>query len=189
MHVLHTNKTQYSKCAYLKLNQFSKLNFLSRTKFIGEFDSDSVLPYLLHLTKVCEYRLLKPYHKMPVNHLDIFYSKWIEPNNSFPFHEFEFECDSNVPDKIKNILKPNNDEIAIQNEKIPMLDGILENLTTDAELEVIKYNFRVTERENLVQDSYFIYDHSNLVKKSLITEPNQFISIYESVSYFDEKKN
>ena len=70
-----------------------------------------------------------------------------------------------------------------------MLDGLLENLTTDAELEVRKYTFPVTERKILVQDSYLIYHHSNLVKKSFITELNKFISIYGSVSYFDENKN
>ena len=42
---------------------------------------------------------------MPVKQLCILYSKWIEPNNSFPFHEFEFECDSNIPDKTKKYSK------------------------------------------------------------------------------------
>lgn len=37
-------------------------------------------------------------------------------------------------------------------------------------------------------DSYFIYDHSNLVKKSFLTELNQFILIYHSVTYFEEKQ-
>ena len=95
----------FKMCVSHKRNQFSKFNFVSRAKFIGEFDSDSVLPYLLHLTKVCEYRFLKPYHKRPVNQLRILYSKWIEPNNSFPFHEFEFECDSNIPDKTTKYSK------------------------------------------------------------------------------------
>ena len=40
-----------------------------------------------------------------------------------------------------------------------------EDLTTDGELEIKKNNFPIVERRNLLQDSYFLYDQSNFVKK------------------------
>ena len=39
-----------------------------------------------------------------------------------------------------------------------------------------------------MQDSYFIYDYINFVKKLFITGLSKFISIYGSITYFDEKK-
>lgn len=38
-----------------------------------------------------------------------------------------------------------------------------------------------------MHDSYFMYDHSNFVKLSFITESNKFVSIKRSITYFDEK--
>ena len=58
-----------------KLHNFVKFNFLSRAKFIGEFDSDSIFDTLSRLTKVYEYSFLKTYHQVPVNQLDFFLSK------------------------------------------------------------------------------------------------------------------
>lgn len=49
-----------------------------------------------------------------------------------------FEFGSSIPNKIKNILKPSYNEIANQFEKIPAPDNLLENLRTNAELQVKK---------------------------------------------------
>lgn len=43
---------------------------------------------------------------------------------------------------------------------------------THDELEVKNNYFPISNRLNLIQDSYFIYDHSDFVKKLLITELN-----------------
>ena len=58
----------------------------------------------------------------------------------------------------------------------------------DGKLEVKTNYFPITERLNLIQDSYFMCNHSNFVKKLLISKRNKFISMYGSISYFDEKK-
>ena len=92
-----------------KLHQFSRINFLSRAKFIVEFDAKPILDSFARLKKVYEYRFLRTYHKKLINQYDFYLLKWIEPNNSFPFPEFEFEFDSSIPDKIINILKRNNE--------------------------------------------------------------------------------
>ena len=44
------------------------------------------------------------------------------------------------------------------------------------------------KRLNLLQDTFFIYDRSALVKQSLITELNKFLPIYCSVTNFPKKK-
>ena len=46
----------------------------------------------------------------------------------------------------------------------------------------------ILEKTQFIQDSYFLYDKNNLIKKSFITELNKFISIYGSISYFGNKK-
>ena len=43
--------------------------------------------------------------------------------------------------------------------------------------------------EQVIQDSFFLYDHSNLVYKSFITELNKCLSISGAISYFGEKEN
>ena len=42
---------------------------------------------------------------------------------------------------------------------------------------------------SLVQDSYFLYDNSNLVRKTYITKLNNYITINGSNLYFNEKKS
>ena len=59
----------------------------------------------------------------------------------------------------------------------------------DGKLEVKTNYFAITERLNLIQDSYFMCNHSNFVKKLFISKRNKFISMYGSISYFDEKKS
>lgn len=54
--------------------------------------------------KIYEFKDLGTYRKMSINLYDFYFRKWIEPNNSFPFHKF----DSGLPNKIVNTLKPNN---------------------------------------------------------------------------------
>ena len=46
----------------------------------------------------------------------------------------------------------------------------------------------ITKRLNLLQDTFFIYDHSALVQQSFITELNKFLPICCSASNFSEKK-
>ena len=40
---------------------------------------------------------------------------------------------------------------------------------------------------SFVTESYFLYDRSNLIEPTFITEINKLISIYGSVSFFDKR--
>ena len=49
-------------------------------------------------------------------------------------------------------------------------------------------NYRKKLFSDFIEESYFLYDKSNLIKES-ITEINKLISIYGSISYFGKKIN
>lgn len=53
--------------------------------------------------------------------------------------------------------------------------------------EKLKKIIPITDKSNLMQVNYFIYDHSNFVKKSFIIKINKFVFLYGSITYFDEK--
>ena len=69
-----------------------------------------------------------------------------------------------------------------------------EKETAPVSAEDFKF-FEQAEIENslagsqFIQDSYFLYDKSNLIKRSFITEVNKFISICRSISYFGTQKS
>ena len=58
----------------------------------------------------------------------------------------------------------------------------------DEEKKIKTFFVDATERLNLLQESYFIYDSSSLVKASFLNELNKCLPIYCSVSNFSEKK-
>ena len=62
-------------------------------------------------------------------------------------------------------------------------------LVLNEEKEIIKLYFDPTKRLNLLQESYFVYDRSSLVKQSFITEIIKFLPIYCSTSYFKDKSH
>ena len=63
-----------------------------------------------------------------------------------------------------------------------------DGLITNEEKKIKKKTFRRTKIVNILQDTFFIYDRSALVKQSFITELNRFLPTYCSVSNFSEKK-
>ena len=40
---------------------------------------------------------------------------------------------------------------------------------------------------DFVRENFFLYDKSNLIEESFITETNELISVYGSISYFGKK--
>lgn len=58
----------------------------------------------------------------------------------------------------------------------------------DEEKKIKTFFVDATERLNLLQESYFIYDSSSLVKAFFINKLNKCLPIYCSVSNFSEKK-
>ena len=47
--------------------------------------------------------------------------------------------------------------------------------------------FNNVPAKNFINESYFLYDKSNLVKESYITAKNKKVSLYGSTSYFNNK--
>lgn len=112
-HVLYTNRTHVSKCTYLA----NYINFQSLTFWIEQN---------IHKKVWCK-----------SNTRFFYYPKGKEPLLCIPFHEFEFEVDSSISEKINIVVKPSN-ELADKIEKVPMSNVFLEKLTIDGELEVKK---------------------------------------------------
>lgn len=77
----------------------------------------------------------------------------------------------------------------LMKQKKPLFWKIWKQINNRYELEVKNNYFPILNKSNLVQDKYYIYDHSNFVKKSFIIELKRFTSIYGSITYFDEQKN
>ena len=50
-------------------------------------------------------------------------------------------------------------------------------------------NYRKKLFSDFIEESYFLYDKSNLIIESFLTEINKLISIYGSISYFGKKIN
>ena len=59
---------------------------------------------------------------------------------------------------------------------------------SQAEKDIYKIYLNYVNVLNLYQESYFLYDRSNVVKQSFVNKLNQFLPIYCSVSFFGEKK-
>lgn len=73
-------------------------------------------------------------------------------------------------------------------KKVQTPDDLLEKSTTVAEYKAEKNHFPINEKK-LSSRQLFHIRPQQPCKKSFIIELNKFISIYRSVTYFDEKKN
>ena len=90
-------------------------------------------------------------------------------------------------DAAANVLLP-DDTISNKTTRIALPDNLDQILRSEKENQLIQKIFPVMGRTKIFQDSYFLYDHSNLVKKYFITELSKFISIYSRISYSGEKR-
>ena len=100
------------------------------------------------------------------------------------FDQFNFFCEG-APSQHKKIIEPPNDRVRY----IVQWFNYVENaFILDEEKVIKKIYFDPTKRLNLLQEPYFIYDHSLLVKPSFISKLNKFLPSYCSVINFSEKK-
>ena len=56
----------------------------------------------------------------------------------------------------------------------------------DEEIEIKKISFNTIEQIDLFQESYFVYNRSNVIKRTFTNEINKFLLIYCSGSFFEE---
>ena len=61
-------------------------------------------------------------------------------------------------------------------------------LVVNEDKKIKKIYFDRTKRFNILQDPYFVYDRSSLVKPTFITEINKFLPIYFLISNLSEEK-
>ena len=97
----------------------------------------------------------------------------------------------NAPDKINNILKPSigliND---FANNNTEEIDNTLNRNTFFDEKAFNQKvaEFKAIPKKEFINESFFLYDKSNTIKRTFITALNKELSIYGSFSYFSGKK-
>ena len=172
-------------------------NFLKGLVYVGEkpgideigFNQLPVLGRKFHKYQINKKNknLIKP---IEINSKDLdwpFSEKFYE-SIGFTVSGFSFEF-KNAPSNLKSILNPPNDLINVES-------GIkqAENSLNEALFHVNKKNIeeKIAEyiaipTKNFINESYFLYDKSNLIKKTFVTAINKQLSLYGSFSYFSGK--
>ena len=116
-----------------------------------------------------------------------FPDKWYQ-SIGFAVSGFTFEL-KNAPTNIKNKLDPQDGLINAENNLKNAENSITEELffpsKKSIEEKIAEYNAIPTK--NFINESYFLYDKSNLIKKIFITAINKQLSLYDSFSYFSGK--
>ena len=95
-----------------------------------------------------------------------------------------FFCEGD-PSQYKIVIEPPKNRTGYT---VQWFNFVENALILDEEKAIKKNYFDPTKSLNLLQESYFIYDCSSLVKPYFISELNKFLPIYCSVSNFSEKK-
>ena len=95
-----------------------------------------------------------------------------------------------APTELKTILDPKDNLINLESgiEEINLPDE--EKFLTKTEREIANKlsEYRAIPTKNFINESYFLYDKSNLIKKkTYITALNKQIALYGSLSYFSGK--
>ena len=101
---------------------------------------------------------------------------------------FSFKIEK-APAELKTILDPKDNLINVESgiEEINLPDE--EKFLTKTEREIANKlsEYRAIPTKNFINESYFLYDKSNLIKKTYITSLNKQIAFYGSFSYFSGK--
>ena len=87
-------------------------------------------------------------------------------------------------DKINDLSKPSTD--IWNNNKKTYLEGTVKASSTNV-CRICLGKLQKKLLSDFIRESYFLYDKSNLIQGSFITEINELISIYGSISYFVKK--
>ena len=141
--------------------------------------------YVVYLERLFEYSILNEVKDYVLQKEDIFMSDYVVKK---PFdvqsNVLIYGLKLNFPDvtksKLYKLLEPTENifntgtEIALFSSK---------DFEINEQLEVENF----IKNTQFIQAGYFLYDKSNVIKRSFITELNKLLSIYGSISYFGEK--
>ena len=102
----------------------------------------------------------------------------------YTVHGFSFTFKS-AANNLSTILKPSNDLINVESG----LEEVENTLIDELFYTVKKIKEKIEEYnaipiKHFINESYFLYNKSNLIKKTFITTINKQLSLYSSFSYF-----
>ena len=130
-------------------------------------------------------------HKRPLNihprDLDWPFPEKFCQSIGFTIHGFSFKF-KNLPNSWSSILNPSDNLINIESNTDQAENILTEepfSKKKDIEEKIIEYKGIPTT--NFINESYFLYDKSNLIKKTFVTAINKQLSLYGSFSYFSGK--
>ena len=179
---------------FTKKYEKAKTNILRYTKYVGKIKVTDDLKrkieqylkfFAFRLTELYEYEFPPGLTKIQIN-LDDFYLP--QQTYQFRFNISYFELEGAFNGNLKNLFKSTRN-ISNASESVPTPPNLEEIFVTDAEKELLSKKFSpILKRIDIVQDSFFIYGKSNFIKKTFITELNNYIPLYGAISYFDKKE-
>ena len=160
----------------LKKKHPAKKDFLNEPINIGR----ATYEYQKAIANSNESFLLNPdYNQFP------FPKKWFK-NIGYTIVGFCFTI-KNAPDNLKDILNPSDELINDgENNNIEVVDKTftMELIFNEKELLAKIAEYKAIPTKNFINESFFLYDKSNTIKKTFITALNKQLSIYGSFSYF-----
>ena len=114
--------------------------------------------------------------------------KWYN-SIGYKINRFSFKIEKALAE-LKTILDPKDNLINVESgiEEINLLDE--EKFLTKTEREIANKlsEYRAIPTKNFINESYFLYDKSNLIKKTYITALNKQIALTALLAVFQEKK-
>ena len=167
------------------------INFLRELKFKGEkkeidekyFSEEKLLGRKLYEYSSNNY-FIRPLNK---NNLDWPFPDKFYNSIGYTIHGFSFTF-KNAANNLSTILNPSNDLINVESG----LEEVENTLIDELFYTVKKIKEKIEEYNAIpikyfINESYFLYDKSNLIKKTFITAINKQLSLYGSFSYFSGK--
>ena len=105
----------------------------------------------------------------------------------YTVHGFSFKF-KNTDNKLSVVLNPNDDLINIESGVENTINNLTEELFSNKKTikqKIAEYN--VIPIKNFINESFFLYDRSNAIRKTFVTAIDKELSIYGSFSYFSGK--
>ena len=157
-----------------------RINFFKNTTLVAKYDVRLVLGLDFNEKSIYEFRLKNETVNMTIWDFSLPFFR-IKGRGLY-FDEFRYFW--GTPSQYKKIIKPPKHRAGYI---VQWFNYVEDAFILDEEKAIRKIYFDLTMRLNVLQESYFIYDHSSLLKLSFISKLNTFLPIYCSVSTFSEK--
>ena len=198
-HLLETVAVRYtSRIHRLFVPKFyhdrNESNFLKGLKYVGEKDTIDEK----YFSVIKEFgRKLYEYNKDPKNTSNIAIQTksldWAFPEKyyksiGYTVHGFTFAFPK-MKTSISDIINPKNDLINVENGLEEVVNGLSTEiffpLKKNIEDKIAEYN--AVPVKTFINEGYFLYNKSFLIKKTFVTAINKTLSIYGSFSHFSGK--